>query len=274
MNGAHTHEHRVPVSWGSPRFRTRVVGPFEITDAFFPPNGALAAHRHGRTVVAVTLSGAIESRLRGRSLVGRPDDVWTEPIGESHANRVGPDGARVLVIQPDPAREDLLEPCRSLLDGVHHFRHGGVAHLGRLLLPELEPLDGVDELMVEGLVLQMLGLGARTSSVRDRGTWFDHAVQILHDGFLDRRTVAAIAGEVGLHPSYFARAFKARAGVTVGQYVRRLRLDWAAHQLRTTAEPIGLIAIRARFADQSHFTREFRRYAGVTPGCYRRSFDA
>ena len=263
---------RVPVSWGSPRFRTRVVGPFEITDAFFPPGATLDGHTHDRTVVAVSLSGAIESRLPGRVVLGRPDEVWTEPVGEAHSNRVGPEGARVLVIQPDPNDVDLLGACRPLLDGVHHFKHGGVAHLARCMIPELGPSDGIDALMIEGLALQILSTGARrTSSSARTSRWLDTALQVIHDCFREPLTVSRIAEAVGLHPGHFARVFKAETGVTVGRYVRRLRIDWAAVQLRTTAEPIGRIAIRARFADQSHFTREFRRYTGTTPLKYRES---
>lgn len=260
----------VPVSWGSPRFVTRDVGPFEVTDAFFPPDAVLDGHTHDRTVVAVTLSGAIESRLQGRTLLGRRDEVWTEPAGDRHSNRVGPEGARVLVIQPDPAYEELLEPCRALLGGVHHFRNGEMAHLARCIIPELDSSDGVDVLMVEGLILQILSTGARRASPSGRRCrWMESALQIIHDGFQDSLTVPTIADEIGLHPAYFARAFKAATGVTVGRYVRCLRLDWAAVELRTTEEPIGLIAIRARFADQSHFTREFKRYTGLTPLKYR-----
>ncbi|NNM32655.1 MAG: helix-turn-helix domain-containing protein, partial [Gemmatimonadetes bacterium] len=40
--------------------------------------------------------------------------------------------------------------------------------------------------------------------------------------------------------------------------------------IRESEEPIGRIAIRAGFADQSHFTRVFRSSRGTTPGALRR----
>jgi AraC family transcriptional regulator len=57
--------------------------------------------------------------------------------------------------------------------------------------------------------------------------------------------------------------------MSVGTYLRRLRLDWCADRLVTTKIPLAEIALRAGFADQSHFTRTFRRYTGVTPRAYR-----
>ena len=264
---------RVPVSWGSPRFRTHHVGPLELTDAYFPSGASLPRHTHDRTVVAVTVEGAIESRLAGRVSLGQRDDVWTEPVGSPHSNRVGPNGARVLVIQPDPANEALAATCASLLDGVHAFRDGAVADLARQLLPELGGARPADELMIEGLALQIIAAGTRrVALVADPRPWLGRALQRIHDDFRRRLTVAQLAEEAGLHPSYFARSFKAETGVTVGRYVRRLRLEWAARELRQTDEPIGRIALRACFADQSHFTRAFRRYAGRTPARYRADF--
>jgi AraC-like DNA-binding protein len=43
--------------------------------------------------------------------------------------------------------------------------------------------------------------------------------------------------------------------------------------LEVVEEPIARIALDAGFADQSHFTRAFRRYAGLTPAQYRRAFE-
>lgn len=263
----------VPVEWGSPRFTDRSVGPFEVTDVWFPPGCVLDAHHHDRPIVAVTLEGAIESKLAGRSLLGRRDDLWTEPVGEMHSNTVGPNGARVLVVQPDPQAERIMESCDSLLNGVHHFRSGAVAHAARGILGTLREGSDLDDIMVEGLVLQLLAHATdRSRPLSRREDRVARAIEVIHDGFLDRLTVSGVAEIVGLSPGHLARAFKERTGCSVGEKIRLLRLDWAGRRLRASDDPIGAIAFQARFADQSHFTREFRRYSGRTPLVYRRSF--
>ena len=57
--------------------------------------------------------------------------------------------------------------------------------------------------------------------------------------------------------------------MTVGTYVRRLRLDWAARELARSDTALARVALVAGFADQSHFTRAFRGYTGLTPSVYR-----
>ena len=74
----------------------------------------------------------------------------------------------------------------------------------------------------------------------------------------------------GVHRAHLVRAFRARFGISVGAYVRRERIRWAARALRNSDAPIAEIALQAGFADQSHFTRTF-----VTPhGCVARPLPA
>ena len=72
-----------------------------------------------------------------------------------------------------------------------------------------------------------------------------------------------------VHPVLLARAFRTYFGTSPGRYLRRLRLDWAAAELLATQRRLADIALQAGFADQSHFTRAFRRHTGLTPGQYR-----
>ena len=56
---------------------------------------------------------------------------------------------------------------------------------------------------------------------------------------------------------------------TVGEYVRRLRLDWATRQLSETEVSITEIALAAGFYDQSHFSHLFKQHTGFTPAEFR-----
>lgn len=70
----------------------------------------------------------------------------------------------------------------------------------------------------------------------------------------------------------FERRFRGAFGVTPQRYLRNLRMRLASHALVYTAQSLAQVATGCGFADQSHFTHEFRRHFGQTPREYRDRF--
>jgi transcriptional regulator GlxA family with amidase domain len=67
----------------------------------------------------------------------------------------------------------------------------------------------------------------------------------------------------------FERQFLAAFHLTPQRFLRKLRLRLASRALMYTDAPLAEIAVQCGFADQSHFSREFRRQFGRTPREYR-----
>lgn len=74
-----------------------------------------------------------------------------------------------------------------------------------------------------------------------------------------------LANLAGMSPHYFCELFKKSTGVTPYQYSLRCRMDRAKEFLRTSQFTVRQVAEATGFADQSHFTKVFRRLVGVTP---------
>ncbi|MBI3450777.1 MAG: helix-turn-helix domain-containing protein [Acidobacteria bacterium] len=263
----------VPVTQGSEESTTARVGSFWITEAWFPSHAIVPPHLHDRTCLAVMLEGGFTLEIGGRGIECAPATVATEPAGERHANTIGGAGAHVVVLQPDPADEELNRACGGVLNEVRHFRHGGIALDARRLAREIHSPDAVSPLAMEALSLEILAatsrLQASDESAKRAPAWLARARDMLHAQFLDRPTVAGIAAEAGVHPVHLARVFKSHFQLSVGAYVRALRLEWAASRLAGSDDSLADIAQAAGFADQSHFTRAFRSRTGVTPQRYR-----
>jgi AraC-like DNA-binding protein len=83
-------------------------------------------------------------------------------------------------------------------------------------------------------------------------------------------SVADLARRAELSASQLQREFRRLFGMSVGDYVLRLRLLMAHRRLRETADAIGRIAADCGFYDQSHFTRAFKAHTGLAPQQYRR----
>lgn len=84
-------------------------------------------------------------------------------------------------------------------------------------------------------------------------------------------SVSALSSVVGLSRSYFSHAFRRSVGWTPHAHVVRLRLERAMMLMAHTEISLTDVALAAGFADQSHFSRSFRRLTGVTPADWRKA---
>ncbi|MEU0569898.1 AraC family transcriptional regulator, partial [Nonomuraea sp. NPDC005983] len=94
------------------------------------------------------------------------------------------------------------------------------------------------------------------------------ARQLLRERHLEDVTSAELAEAAGVSRFGVYRAFHAAYGLSPSDYQRQLRLG-SARRLIASGLPLGEVAARTGFADQSHLTRWFNRYFGLTPGAYR-----
>jgi AraC-like DNA-binding protein len=91
---------------------------------------------------------------------------------------------------------------------------------------------------------------------------------VLHDTYLEDVSADDLAAATGRTRYAVYRAFRSAYGMAPSDYQRQLRLR-AARRLIASGAPLSEVAARTGFADQSHLTRWFARYYGITPGDYR-----
>jgi AraC family transcriptional regulator len=268
----------VPVTTGSAEFRTLDTGSSIVTDARFPADSVIAPHTHDRPIFGVMLSGGFQSAIANRRLDCAIASLWTEPAGDVHANYIGHDGARVMIVQPDPSLTDLLAPFAPLLQAVNFARDPVIAGDARRIAAEIDDADELTPVAVDALVVGMFATAMRRAVVRPNASapprWLTRTRDLLHDQFRERHTLTELASLAGVHPSHLAREFRVHYGVPVGEYVRRVRCEWAATRLVATNDSISEIAASAGYSDQSHFTRQCVRFLGVGPARYRRERGA
>lgn len=84
-------------------------------------------------------------------------------------------------------------------------------------------------------------------------------------------TIEQLATSVGLSRRQLERLFSEKARMSPALAFRRLRLDRAKQILLTSKKPIIQVALDVGFVNTSHFTKEFRRTYGRTPGEIRES---
>jgi AraC family transcriptional regulator len=263
-----------PVWAGYSQGRNVDLGGLIVSDLRFPAGLRLSPHEHEVATIGVTLEGSVETALGASKRYSSPlNTVITKPPGERHANRIDEVDARLIIISAAPLLADgELRCCKPALLEVVHGRDQRAGVLARSVARELAAPDDVTPLAVGGLVRELLASIARHREARREGhgaRWLRRSLDYIHAHAADAIGLAEVAREAGVHPVYFARAFRAQTGLPVGAYLRKLRVDRAAERLASTNLRIADIALEAGFSDQSHLTRVFRALTGMTPATYR-----
>jgi AraC family transcriptional regulator len=131
------------------------------------------------------------------------------------------------------------------------------------------------ESIATALCVELLRLGATGKAPATRSglaPWqMNRVVDYTQTHLCDPIPLSDFAQLVGMSRSYFSHAFHRTTGMPPHRWHLHMRILRAQELLLDTTLPLAEIALRTGFADQSHFTKNFRRQVGVSPGAWRRN---
>lgn len=70
---------------------------------------------------------------------------------------------------------------------------------------------------------------------------------------------------LGYTPQYLSGLFRRDTGVTLQEYLQRLRIEMACRLLKEGTVPVEEVARTVGYSDSKHFSKVFRRYKGISP---------
>jgi len=107
------------------------------------------------------------------------------------------------------------------------------------------------------------------AALRDR--FIARALALMHARPAHPWTVEALAQNVGMSRSGFARRFAELLGMPPVQYLAQWRLQLAAQQLRVSNRALAAVAEEVGYDSEAAFNRAFKREFGVPPATWRRN---
>lgn len=242
-------------------------------------------HTHHTFAIGVIESGVQATYYKGSTHIATCRDICLINPGEVHTGfSPHPSGWTYRVFYPE---HSLLESVASQLlprgHGLPHFSSPVIKDplLSTALLSFLRVLDLSDvtierESLLYAVIAQMISRHAdRKGPMSPVPKHAERAVvktllEYLDHHFTDNVTLRELSDVAALSEFHLLRVFRSAVGLPPHAYIIQKRVDHA-RRLLLTGLPIADVALEAGFADQSHFTRAFKRIVGVTPGCYRSS---
>jgi len=219
-----------------------------VSETVYAPGTGLAEHAHRRASVCLVVAGGFTELRGGRSRDHGVGSVVIRPARAEHANRF-----------------DVATRCFNIELAAGTARDGDA--LAELTVRAHAAFATNDCVALDAAIGELaVGLGR----VREPA-WLCAAREAIRRRFPDVPPLTDLARDVGVHPVHLARGFRAHVGHTIGDEVRRLRVEHACDLLARSHTSLAEIAASAGFADQSHMNRVFGRVLGVTPARYRAS---
>lgn len=255
------------------RVARREVGDLVLVDCRHAADSRLPRHGHELAYFCVNHGGTYtEEYGRRRRRVCGPGMVVFHPAGEMH--RQVHQGAPVasLNVEVGAAWLNRMAEFAGPLDQPAEFCADEIAAAGLQLLREFQSADTDSALAIESLCWEILAASLdrrQPASPAATPRWLREARDSLQARLGESPTLRGLAEEAAVHPVYFAATFRRFYGCSVGEYLRRERLRRARRELADPDRSLAEVAADCGFADQSHFTRTFKRFTGLTPGAYR-----
>jgi AraC family transcriptional regulator len=250
--------------------KTREVAGFALKEIRHPAGVFIPKHSHANAHVGFILGGGFTESFTRKTLECRPLSVSYIAPDLPHTDDFR-HGVHCLVFEVDRERLARTRDLVGLREPI--FVNGGrAAWLALRMYTEALREDAAASLSIEGLALEILAELARLGAQAAEKTppqWLRQARELLHARLSEKLTHDEVAKGVGVHPVYLATAFRRHFRCTIGEYVRRLRIEFAAGEISNSDQSLCEIGLAAGFSDQSHFSKVFKNQTGMTPGDFR-----
>lgn len=234
----------------------------------YPEGLRMGRHAHDEWRFCLALRGSYTDSWRRSARTRTPWQLSLHPAGEVHTSVFHSFAVCFHIAFTRQWRERLLGEL-GIAHEPHEFLTGRLPLLAGQLYDEFRRSDACSPLVLEGLACELIGWTARALRREAANpSWVYQARDLLHDRFREPLSLKDIANTLDVHPVHLARAFRREFGCTIGDYVRRVRVEFVCAQLGTNAT-LADLALQAGFSDQSHLTRVFKRLTGLTPKQYR-----
>jgi AraC family transcriptional regulator len=252
--------------------RRRDISGFSLTEAVYAAGVLLPRHCHANSYLTLVLSGKYTERHTHREFEWTEGALHLLPLGQRHENEFTT-SVRMLRVKIEPAAiERLGDEHARCLSEPREITGPLSSWLANRMIREFMSRDDIAPLAMEGVLLEMLAESARSSDETHGSSapnWLRRVRDSLEDSYLQARGLTELAAIASVHPVHLSREFHKHYHMTIGEFIRKRRIEYASELLSHSELSMTEIASTCGFSDQSHFCALFKKHSGMTPAKFR-----
>lgn len=125
-------------------------------------------------------------------------------------------------------------------------------------------------LQLYGILTTVLDSSSKQAETTQTSSAVDEALQFIKDHYGEPISLPDVAQHVSMSQYHFSRLFKKECGYSPHEFLILTRLNCAKHLLKTTEQPIKVIAQTVGYQNVTTFTNAFSSRVGLSPSQFRK----
>jgi AraC family transcriptional regulator len=249
--------------------RTQAIGGVLLSVVHHERPRSIAVHEHELSYFLLPFAGGYRETHDGVTIEYEPFTIAFHPAGFVHSDEIVA-AERFFAIELQPEWQSRAGRYFDISAWRFELQHGDAVWLAVKLLQQFLQGEVDDPLEVDAIVSEMLGIALRlVDRDRPQRAWVNDVKRLLREEYAKRVSLEDLGERVGIHPASLSRGFRLDEGITVGEYLSRVRVKEACRQMSDPNCTLAQVAAGSGFADQSHLTRVFKSITGSAPGVFR-----
>lgn len=115
------------------------------------------------------------------------------------------------------------------------------------------------------LFSQLSNSYSHLNKFENRPFWVKNLKELLNDCWNETPNLQDLAKVLQLNPITISKHFPKYFGCTLGEYMRRLKIERSLPLIQSSHNSLTEISLKCGFSDQSHFIRTFKHQTGFLP---------
>lgn len=154
----------------------------------------------------------------------------------------------------------------QLWEGSKLIKNPRLHHILSKIYAEFRHSDSYSQISCELLIAELCDHMEKEKVYQfdKQPAWLHSLVEIVHE-HSEPLSLTSISSELGIHPGHLSRAIPKYFSTTLGDYIRQVKVKRAIDSMLSSKKTLSAITYDCGFSDQSHFSRTFRSYIGMTP---------
>ena len=223
-------------------------------------------HYHENLHISFVFQGG-ESETRRSTTQNGAGGVFFYPAGEKHRWISQNPVSKSANIEIGPAFYKKFGSTESQIARAIH-ENLDLKFLMLQMQQELFINDNNSFAAIQSLLLELVNY-SKTLYNGKAPRWVGVLNDLLNDRWQEKATLQELSLAIGVHPVTISKYFRKYFYCTLGEYLRKLKIDKSIPLIKNSRKSLTEIAFHCGFADQSHFTRTFKHLTGLRPKAFR-----